>query len=85
MNAITASLQNIHRFILSVGQSIFFLGDILKVICSGRVRMSQVLEQMYFQGVQSVLIVMMASLATGVVLGLQGAITLQRFGAFFAA
>ncbi len=59
----------------------FFLGEIIKCILQGKVRFNEVLIQMYHQGVQSVLIVILSSLASGVVLGLQGSITLQRFGA----
>src|SRR5438046_2218236 len=65
----------------ATGEAVFFLGDIFKAIFSGRVRFFQVLEQMYYQGVQSVIIIILSSFASGVVLGLQGSITLQRFGA----
>lgn len=65
----------------AAGEAVFFLGDILKVIFSGRIRFGQVMQQMYYQGVQSVVIIILSSLASGVVLGLQGSITLQRFGA----
>ena len=65
----------------SVGEAIFFLGDIVSLIFRGRIRVKDVLNQMYEQGVQSIVIVMLTSLATGTVLGLQGFITLQRFGA----
>lgn len=65
----------------SIGQAIFFLGDIFALIIRGRIRFNDVLDQMYEQGVQSIVIVMLTSFATGAVLGLQGFITLQRFGA----
>ncbi len=74
-------LKKIGQSVCAMGDAVFFLGDILKVIFSGRVRFPQVMDQMYFQGVQSVIIVILSSLASGVVLGLQGSITLQRFGA----
>lgn len=64
-----------------MGEAVFFLGQILKAIVQGKVRFSQVLSEMYHQGVQTVLIVVLSSLASGIVLGLQGFITLQRFGA----
>ena len=76
-----AVLKNISNQVNAIGEAVFFLGDVLKVMFSGRVRFAQVLEQMYYQGVQSVTIVVLSSLASGVVLGLQGSITLQRFGA----
>jgi phospholipid/cholesterol/gamma-HCH transport system permease protein len=74
-------LDNVVRYLNSVGEAMFFLGDIIAHIFRGRVRMNEVLNQMYGQGVGSILIVMLTSLATGTVLGLQGFITLQRFGA----
>ena len=65
----------------NIGEAIFFLGNIVSLILRGRVRWNDVLNQMYEQGVQSIVIVMLTSFATGTVLGLQGFITLQRFGA----
>jgi phospholipid/cholesterol/gamma-HCH transport system permease protein len=73
--------KKLSQSIGAMGEAVFFLGDIMKVVFSGRVRFAQVLEQMYYQGVQSVIIIILASLASGVVLGLQGSITLARFGA----
>lgn len=67
--------------IKNIGEAIFFLGGILKVICKGRVRWPEVLAQMYEQGVQSIVIIMLTAMASGMVLGLQGVVTLQRFGA----
>jgi len=74
-------LKNILRHLQSTGEAIFFLGSIISLIFRGRVRWNDVLNQMYEQGVQSIVIVMLTSLATGTVLGLQGFITLQSFGA----
>ena len=65
----------------NAGEAIFFLRDIISLILRGRIRWNDVLNQMYEQGVQSIMIVMLTSFATGAVLGLQGFITLQRFGA----
>jgi len=65
----------------SIGEAIYFLRDICSLIFRGRIRWNDVLIQMYEQGVQSIMIVMLTSFATGTVLGLQGFITLQRFGA----
>jgi len=73
--------QNIAQRFSHMGEAIFFLGSIVKVIFRGRVRWSEVLGQMYEQGVQSIVIVMLTSLASGLVLGLQGFVTLQRFSA----
>lgn len=66
---------------MSIGEGLFFLGEVIKVIACGKVRWSQVLAQMYEQGVQSIVIIVLTSLATGMVLGLQGVVTLERFGA----
>ena len=74
-------LKNFIGHLRSIGDAIFFLGDIFSLIFRGRVRWNDVLNQMYEQGVQSVVIVMLTSIAMGTALGLEGFITLQRFGA----
>ncbi|MBF0510981.1 MAG: ABC transporter permease, partial [Candidatus Omnitrophica bacterium] len=73
--------KNLFGHVQSLGESIFFFGKIVSLIFRGRVRWNDVLIQMYDQGVQTVIIVILTSFATGTVLGLQGYITLQRFGA----
>jgi phospholipid/cholesterol/gamma-HCH transport system permease protein len=78
---ITRFYKNFLGHLNSIGESIFFLGDVFSLILRGRIRFNDVMDQMYEQGVQSIVIVMLTSLATGTVLGLQGLITLQRFGA----
>ena len=67
--------------IVRVGKGALFLGEVLRCILQGRVRFHEVLKQVYEQGVQSVLIVALTSFATGMVLALQGYVTLVRFGA----
>ncbi len=79
--AVNSLFQKLLQFLTSVGDAIYFLGSILKVIVRGRVRWPSVLTQMYEQGVQSIIIIILTSLASGMVLGLQGVVTLQRFGA----
>ncbi|MDE1920184.1 MAG: ABC transporter permease [Candidatus Omnitrophica bacterium] len=74
-------LKSVYAHLHSTGEAIFFLGNICSLIARGRVRWGAVLDQMYEQGVQTTVIVILTSLATGAVLGLQGSITLQRFGA----
>ncbi len=64
-----------------VGDAIYFLKDVIKVIFSGKVRWHDVLSQMYDQGVQSIIIIILTSLASGTVLALQGFVTLEKFGA----
>ncbi len=78
---IAQAFRKCSQYLHGVGEAIFFLKDIFALIFSGRIRWKEVFNQMYGQGVQSIVIVMLASLATGTVLGLQGSITLQRFGA----
>lgn len=67
--------------VAELGNAICFLGDIIRHVFRGRIRHGEVLRQMYEQGVQSVVIIALASLASGAVLALQGAVTLARFGA----
>jgi phospholipid/cholesterol/gamma-HCH transport system permease protein len=74
-------LKSVYGHLRSIGEAVYFLGDIFSLICRGRIRWNDVLVQMYEQGVQSVVIVMLTSLAMGTALGLEGFITLQRFGA----
>jgi len=78
---ISRIIRNFLGHLRSIGEAIFFLGEIISLILRGRIRFNDVLDQMYEQGVQSIVIVMLTSFATGAVLGLQGFITLQRFGA----
>jgi phospholipid/cholesterol/gamma-HCH transport system permease protein len=63
------------------GAVLLFSLDIFKLIARGRVRFRDVLVQIYEQGFDSILIVAITSLATGMVLGLQGYFVLVRFGA----
>ena len=76
-----AFINKIGEYMAHIGQAIFFLGNIFRVIARGRVRVADVLSQMYGQGVQSIVIIILTSMASGMVLGLQGFVTLQRFGA----
>ena len=68
-------------FVTSTGNALFFLRDVLGHIVRGQIRLGEVLKQIYEQGVQSVVIVAMASFASGAVLALQGYVMLSRFGA----
>ncbi len=74
-------MDQVRSFFVHIGEAIFFLGEILKIIFRGKARASDVMAQMYAQGVQSVIIVILTSLASGMVLALQGYTTLNRFGA----
>lgn len=64
-----------------LGRAIFFLGEVWGYILRGRIRWSELLKQVYEQGAQSIFIVALTALASGVVLALQGFVTMSRFGA----
>lgn len=65
---------------VEMGDTLFFSLEVLACIFRGRIRWKEVLKQIYEQGVQSVVIVGMASFASGAVLALQGYVLLNRFG-----
>ncbi len=68
-------------FVVGLGNAVLFLGDVLKHIVLGKIRLSEVLKQIYEQGIQSIVIIALTSFATGMVLALQGYTMLDRFGA----
>lgn len=68
-------------FLKFSGDIIFFLFDCLVLIFRRKVRPRQVLAQVYELGVSAFTIVTIASLATGMVLAVQAAVVLVRFGA----
>lgn len=78
MNKIFSSMI---KFIKGMGDALWFLGDIIGHILRGRIRFSEVFKQVYEQGLQSVIIIILTSLASGLVLALQGYAALNRFGA----
>ncbi len=78
---INSVIKNISSRLANIGNAVLFLGDIIRVILRGKVRGGEVLNQMYAQGVQSIVIVLLTSMASGMVLALQGFMTLQKFGA----
>lgn len=67
--------------LIGIGNALWFLGDIALHIVKGRIRFREVLKQIYEQGLQSVLIIVLTSLASGAVLALQGYVAMNRFGA----
>jgi len=67
--------------IANVGKACSFLTHVIGNIFRMKIRVSEVIKQVYEQGYQSILIVILASLASGVVLALQGYVVLVRFGA----
>ncbi len=74
-------IQYLSNFIVETGNSTFFLGDVLFCIFRGKIRWGEVLKQVFEQGIQSVVIISLASMASGAVLALQGYVMLNRFGA----
>ena len=68
-------------YVARSGSAVCFLGEIAGHILRGRIRWPEVLKQMYEQGIQSVMIVVLTSLASGAVLALQGYTAMVRFGA----
>jgi phospholipid/cholesterol/gamma-HCH transport system permease protein len=72
--------RSVH-YLAAVGDSLYFLGSVFGHIVRGRVRFVEVVKQVYEQGVQSISIIALTSLASGVVLALQGYVALTRFGA----
>ncbi|MCK5214561.1 MAG: ABC transporter permease [Candidatus Omnitrophica bacterium] len=74
-------MQRIIQFFVSIGNALFFLGNVFFCALKGRIRWGEVLKQIYEQGIQSVIIIAMTSFASGAVLALQGYVMLNRFGA----
>jgi phospholipid/cholesterol/gamma-HCH transport system permease protein len=64
-----------------IGQAAIFFGDVLGCVLKGRIRWGEVFKQVYEQGVQSLLIVMMTAFASGAVLAMQSQVVMERFGA----
>ncbi|MEI6437461.1 MAG: ABC transporter permease [Candidatus Omnitrophota bacterium] len=69
------------NIVSSIGRAALFLGDVVSVVVRGKVRWNEVFKEVYVQGVQSLGIVMLASLASGAVLAMQSRVALERFGA----
>lgn len=67
--------------IKSLGDALCFLGEALGHVVRGRIRFGEVLKQVYEQGMQSILIIVLTSMASGLVLALQGYVAMSRFGA----
>jgi len=78
MNSI---IDYVRTRILGLGQALWFLGDIIVHIIRGRIRTKEVMKQIYEQGLQSVLIIVLTSFASGLVIAMQSLVVLIRFGA----
>jgi phospholipid/cholesterol/gamma-HCH transport system permease protein len=68
-------------FFASIGAAIFFIAEVFGYILRGKIRFRELVRQVYEQGAQSVGIIALTSIATGMVLALQGYVILVRFGA----
>ena len=82
---ISARLQSLGRLTLDVfsriGRSSQFLLQLLRVIPSTMLRPGLVIRQLYYVGVQTLLIIMVAGVFVGMVLALQSYVVLVNFGA----
>ncbi len=74
-------IEAIEKKVILVGDALCFLAQVINRMIRGRIRFTEVLKQIYEQGLQSVVIIALTSFATGVVLSLQGIEMLARFGA----
>ena len=76
-----AIVRNMGAMFVNVGEALAFLAEVAGLVLRGRIRFGEVLKQIYEQGIQSLIIITLASFASGVVLALQGYVMMARFGA----
>ncbi len=78
-------MKNFVTFIIDLfaefGKALAFFWEATVLIFRGRIRFKDVLHQIYQQGLQSILIVALTGLASGIVLAMQGYVMMVRFGA----
>ncbi len=67
--------------IAGLGRALYFFGQVLSLLFRGKIRFGEVMKQIYEQGMQSVVVIVLTSAASGIVLALQGYVMLDRFGA----
>ena len=67
--------------IMYLGDALWFLGEVSIRMAKFKIRIGEVLKQIYEQGAQSIIIIALTSLASGLVLAMQGYVVLVRFGA----
>ena len=67
--------------LIGLGDAIGFFKNIAVQVICGHIRFRETLKQIYLQGPQIVVIIALTSLASGVVLAMQGHVLLERFGA----
>ena len=73
--------ERLDVWITDLGDALSFFGEVAGHILRGHVRYEEVIKQVYEQGVQSVVIIALTSISSGLVLGLQGYVSMTRFGA----
>ena len=81
MRTLKAIGRYISDVILGLGNAIFFLVEVVINVLRGKIRIGEVLKQIYEQGLQSIIIIALSSFASGAVLAMQGHVMLARFGA----
>ena len=64
-----------------IGQALYFILEVLSKFLRKGAKLSEVIKQVFAQGVQSIVIISLTSLATGMVLAIQSVVILSRFGA----
>ncbi|SHG45455.1 phospholipid/cholesterol/gamma-HCH transport system permease protein [Hydrocarboniphaga daqingensis] len=74
-------LQVLGNFLSGLGQSVFFLLQILRVTPAALLQPRLISRQLYMLGVLSMIIIVISGVFIGMVLALQGYRTLVRFGA----
>jgi phospholipid/cholesterol/gamma-HCH transport system permease protein len=77
----TFNKEIVKDYVRHVGQAVQFFFEVIGYIMRGRIRFHEVVKQVYEQGLQSLLIIALTSLASGLVLAMQSYVVLVRFGA----
>ena len=67
--------------VAGLGEALIFFRDVVRHILKGHIRVKEVVKQVYEQGIQSVVIIGLTSVASGLVLAMQGYVAMSRFGA----
>lgn len=73
--------EQIREQFIGLGKALAFFVDVARLMLRGRIRWNEVLKQVYQQGLQSMFIVALTGMASGIVLAMQGCVMLVRFGA----
>jgi len=81
MPRIMTAFKSFAQIFVNIGDALSFFVEVFGYVIRGRIRVNEVLKQMYEQGIQSLMIIFLTSMASGVVLGLQGYVMMVRFGA----